>query len=341
MKKNRNLIVVLLLLAGATAYFILKNPRGTVRKELRDFAVKDTASITKIFLADKAGRSVTLEKKSGEWMVDGATRAKRELIVNLLEAINRVDVRTRVATAAYNTVIRTIASSGIKCEIYTTGAEPVRVYYIGGQTEDALGTFMMLENSNQPFVTHIPGFNGYLTPRYNPDPSVWQETVLFRYEIPEIKSVRIDYANSPGNSFLISNENGAYEISSPSDGRKILRPDTVAIANYLSLFRTVYYEKRDGKMNASSTDSLLSLPPAIRFAVTDTKDSSRSVDIYPMPLSGSSITRVDSLGRDLRFDLDRIYGYVRPDNQLVILQHYSFDILLRRLADFDAAAARK
>ena len=41
-------------------FYIKSN--STISEALRDFAVKDTGEVVKIFMADKAGQSVTLEK---------------------------------------------------------------------------------------------------------------------------------------------------------------------------------------------------------------------------------------------------------------------------------------
>jgi hypothetical protein len=47
-----------------------KGKTSTIDKEASAFKYKDTAAIDKIFLADKDGKQVLLEKKSQGWMVD-------------------------------------------------------------------------------------------------------------------------------------------------------------------------------------------------------------------------------------------------------------------------------
>jgi len=58
--KNRILIAVIAILGILAGYLYLKDKgnRGTIKEERRDFAVEDTASITKIFLVDKAQMSL-------------------------------------------------------------------------------------------------------------------------------------------------------------------------------------------------------------------------------------------------------------------------------------------
>ena len=53
MKKFVSKLVLVALLIGLTVYLYNTNSKSTIKEQLTDFAVKDTASITKIFMADK------------------------------------------------------------------------------------------------------------------------------------------------------------------------------------------------------------------------------------------------------------------------------------------------
>ena len=216
MKKNAGLIIIVLVLAVAAVYFVRLNRSSTMREELKDFAVKDTASITKVFLADKAGNSVTITRDaSGGWYVN-SNPARRTMIKSLMDVLHGVDVRNRVAKAAYKNVVAALASTGIKCEIYLNNKDkPEKVYYIGGNTQDDMGTFMMLENSSVPFVTQIPGFNGYLTPRYSVKEKEWKENSVFKVPLNELASVDVSYLAFPSQSFRIENNESGYDLSSP------------------------------------------------------------------------------------------------------------------------------
>ena len=61
MKRNRIAIILVILLGGASIWFVINNHNGTIKETLTDFSVADTASINKIFLANKNGNTVTLE----------------------------------------------------------------------------------------------------------------------------------------------------------------------------------------------------------------------------------------------------------------------------------------
>ena len=162
--KNKKLIFITLLLLAIAFWFVIHNKRGTVREELRDFAVKDTGDVTKIFLADRAGKTIELRKEikqdgetSGLWILNGKYYSRRDAVNLLLETLHNVEMKSFVAKTAYNTIIKQLSTTGIKCEVYLKDHEkPDKVIYVGGETQDSKGTFMMLENSTVPFVTEVP-----------------------------------------------------------------------------------------------------------------------------------------------------------------------------------------
>src|ERR1700722_274451 len=120
MKKNRTSLIVFLLLAIAAVVLIMTNRKSTIKDALKDFAIKDTASITKIFMTDKTPSQVTLTKQApGQWTVNGKFAVRNDAVNTLLETIALIDVRAPVAKSAYNTVVKTLSSSGMKVEIYS------------------------------------------------------------------------------------------------------------------------------------------------------------------------------------------------------------------------------
>ncbi|HEX7414964.1 MAG TPA: hypothetical protein VF411_13050, partial [Bacteroidia bacterium] len=60
MRKNKLTIILLLLLVAVAVFILLKNKRKTLTGNDADFAVPDTASIDKLFIANKRGASALL-----------------------------------------------------------------------------------------------------------------------------------------------------------------------------------------------------------------------------------------------------------------------------------------
>ncbi len=336
MKKNGILLIILLILVAAIAFFIFNNS-ATTRKEISDFAVKDTAAITKIFIANRNGKQITLERKeNNQWLLNNKYETRRDLLKLLVDVIYRIEVKNRVAKAAYNNVVKMLSSTGIKCEIYLNGAdEPFKTYYVGGQTEDALGTFMIIDKSNMPFITEIPGFNGYLTPRYSTDEEAWRNPVIFQVPPSKLKSLTIVYTNFPEKSFTIQSQKGRYKVSSPNSKKEISGIDSIAVENYLSFYSNVYYEGLAKNLTQPKKDSMLLFPPSIKISISEDNGISKELSIYPMPISSLSLIQEDSLGKPLQYDRDRLYAYLKPENEFFVIQHYSFDKLFRQISDFE------
>src|SRR5205085_5470323 len=135
-------------------------------------------------------------KKNSPWILNGKDEVRPEYLKLLLDCFYRISIRTKVARSAYNNVVKALASTGIKCEVYLNdNVTPEKIFYVGGQTEDGLGTFMILENSDTPFITEIPGFNGYLTPRFSTDYDAWKQPRLFKLDPAQLKNLSISYSN--------------------------------------------------------------------------------------------------------------------------------------------------
>jgi hypothetical protein len=331
-------------------FLIVRNKTGTVKQELRDFAVKDTAAINRIFIADRRGNSVVLEREknssgiaTGLWLVNKKYHARKDAIKILLETLYNVQMRNYVAKSAYNTIVKQLASTGIKCEVYLNdNSKPYKVIYVGSSTQDTKGTFMMLENSSVPFVTEIPGFDGYLTPRFFVNEAEWRWKNVFNLRSNEIGSVEVSYNPDLNRSFRIKydSENN-FSVSSPVSGAVLLHPDTTKVVNYLSQFTDVNFEFFDFMMNKQQRDSMLQHQPQAEMILTDKVGKVNRVKFYPMQVNQFSIAKSDTIGNEAKFDADRLYAFMNHDSDLVGVQVFVFGKLFRQLADFDASILMK
>ena len=174
MKKTNLILAILIAVLAVVSILIYIFSHRDPQRTLRDFAVEDTASITRIFLANKSGSSVTLDRAEDHWTVNGIYTARRDFVNNLLTTIKKIEVSSPVSSAKLERVMKDLAVQGIKVQIYQNG-EIAKTYYVGGVTEDNNGAYMILENSDTPFILSRPGFTGYLTVHYLPELSEWRE----------------------------------------------------------------------------------------------------------------------------------------------------------------------
>ena len=341
MKNNKLLLIIVLLLGGVAVFFYMRNNQSTISESLRDFATKDTASIVKIFLAHKSGQETLLEKQpSGEWLINSTDPARPDAIKGLLTTIHDVEVRSPVAKAAYNNVIKSMAANGIKVELYNKSGL-IKTYYVGGPTADQLGTFMYLENSTVPFITHIPGFDGYLTPRYIINRDEWHTKSVFKISTKNFKQLSVTEAGRPERTFTITqNQEGKISLLN-AEGKELEGASHDKIVNYLEAYQELTYEMKEKSLSASQMDSIKAEPPFRSISFTDSGNNTQKVDFWRRPITTATINKATQDGEPFPFDVDRMIARINNDSQLIVVQYFSFEKLFRKQADFLMQPAQK
>jgi len=339
--RNKNLIafIIVLALAIIAIYLVSNYKTGTIKTELKDFAVKDTASIDKIFLADKMGHQSLLERQpNGKWTVNGKHTARTDGIKTLLYTIGSLQVDAPVAKAAFNNIIKDLSSAGTKVEIYQKG-EKVKTYYVGGATQDNLGTYMMIENSSAPFIIRIPGFEGYLTTRYMADENSWKTPEIFAYTPEQISKVKVEYPKNPQLSFeIILHNANSFSVKSLQTNTEISNPDTLAIKNYLLGFKKINYEAPLTDKPKSYIDSVLAQQPMHIVTVTEKDGKTKSVRTFAIKVPAGS---VDYGGKPIDFDVDRMFAQINDNRELIIAQFFVFDKILKPIDLFKSKGVVK
>lgn len=213
MKKTLTLLIVFLVIGGFTFYLTSKkDTKTTILTEARNFAVADIGQVHKIFIADRNGKNITLERKTGYWQLNGKNRANPNSVSNLLNTIQKLKIKYTPPRAAIKNIINDIATNNIKVEIYNQSGKKIRGYYVGGVTNDELGTHMIKEEEEEPFVTYVPGFEGSLRVRYMTEEMDWRDKAIFQERLADIESVSIEYPKQKNKSFKIEKVGQTYTI---------------------------------------------------------------------------------------------------------------------------------
>ncbi|MEO8760645.1 MAG: hypothetical protein ABI388_05545, partial [Bacteroidia bacterium] len=137
MKKNKFTILLLVLLVAVGIFVMIKNSKkSTLKGDEADFAVPDTASIDKIFIANKKGGTALLEKNNqGVWMINGKFPARKDALQLLLLTFMRTQIKFPAPQNSQENFLKEIASVGVKCEIYQN-KKLSKTWYIGHETQD-------------------------------------------------------------------------------------------------------------------------------------------------------------------------------------------------------------
>lgn len=336
--KRSSIITILVLIAlvvGSVWVFKNKNKTSTLDKEASNFKYDDTAAIDKIFLADKDGNKVLLERKNNDWIIDGKYKARYDLINLLLYTVKMVEVKSPVAKSTKPAVIRLMASRSTKIELYKNG-EKVKQYFVGHTTQDHTGTYMILtdldseENYEEPFVTHIPGFEGFLSTRYNSSPIEWRDRQVLNYRVPQIKQIKLDLHEMPDSSFTLDLFSMQRFGLKSGKGQQLQFAED-RLKQYVAYFQNVhceYFLEEKGQLIDSLKKSAL---PFATLTVTDRNEKTAVCDFYHMQPDSS---KNELYGKVYKYNPDRMFIKFNDNKDWGVAQFYVFGKILQTYGYF-------
>ncbi|MEI7596880.1 MAG: DUF4340 domain-containing protein [Bacteroidota bacterium] len=346
MKKNKILLIATVVLSVLAIYLISNYSNSTIKGDLKNIAISDTASIQKIFIADKLNRQITLKRINDKWMLNDSINVRTDLIASVLTAIHDVRILAPVAKAAHNNIVKIMAASSVKVEVYVKSyrinlfnkvrffeyTKLAKSFYVGSPTQDQTGTYMLIEGSDFPIITYIPGFDGTMTSRFVANPDEWKAREMIRYNFDDIQSVSIDYPKNPEKSFVVTRTGRKTFSLKSKDGVSSSAPiDTVKILDFITNFYKINYEEYVGnQLNEFKTDSVKKSTPynIIKIIDTDNKEKTIKTFLKAYPYD------IDQYGVIKEFDLDRLYALFNNDKEFVIIQYFVFDKIFKKYNDF-------
>ncbi len=282
-----------------------------------DFAIENTEDIGKIFLASRIrGTQFLLERKEDHWYVNDSIRIYPEIITNLLSAMKSMRIKYRPGAAAVPNIAKELAADQVKTEIYDRDGKLMKSYYVGGETSDARGTYMIMEGSETPFVMEIPYLSGSFKVRY--DLSIYDLTdkAYIRTDPENINFVSIEYPTRRDQSFKLD-LTGAKPVVTP------FYPTTKPINKEVSAGNVEAYLLNFDKVVAESLvknemgkDRFTDAVPFATVNIGYKDGSSQEVIYYTKetydPMTGDKLTAIEKLTAAV----DGVY------NPMYLVQYY-------------------
>ncbi len=345
MKKNRGIFTIVIVLAVFALVLILQNRKGTLRRAMSEFAIVDTASVTKIFMADMRNNQVLLTKIApGKWLLNDTLKARREGLDLLLKTMSNLAVKAPVPRKSYNSVIKRLATNSVKVEIYQEKyrvdlfnsirffphEKLTKVYYVGNATPDNMGTFMKMESSDVPFVVYEPGFRGFVSARYTATMNDWRDHQIFKKGPSAIRSLKIELPHQPEGSYFIEKHGTeSLDLISLETNQRLSSFDTLRVVGLINGYRDIRYEAVLDAMRPAKKDSIIHTTPLHIITLTDTAGN---VDIVKTFRRRNDKGDYDMEGNLVAYDLDRLYALINDGKELVLIQYFVFDPITRPLS---------
>ena len=199
--KNKCLIHILMFISIIYFSSCKIDVKEKVNEKDFNLSQSETENIDKIIMSDKAGNIINLEKENKKWIINSKYDVWERQIKYTLEVMKDIRIKSSVSEQKTKFVLQNIATKGVKVEIFEK-EKKIKSYYIGGNTPDHHGTYMIMENAKNPYVLHIPDRHpGILNPKYGIEgfyvnETVWREPITINIRPEEISEVKVmDFIN--------------------------------------------------------------------------------------------------------------------------------------------------
>jgi hypothetical protein len=350
MKKNNRITIIIAALLVVIAGVLIWNNRylSTLQGEASDFQVWDTASVTKIYLADRRENESLLERQEDGWTLNGIYKAHPKQVNYLLTTLYKIRIKMPVSVASHDNIVKQLASQSTKVEIYQMvprinlfdriklfyHEKRTKVFYVGDATMDNSGTFMLKEGADKAYIVYIPSFRGFISTRFTANPDDWRDHTIFHEKLADIQSVEIDFNEDPEGSFRIDNiGRHQYKLTRLCDN-KDLPYDTLKVINFLTSFSDLRFEALfTNTMEQERIDSITSSPFVHNVVLTSKNGSTQDMKTFKkLVLNGVT----DMSGDYGDVDHDRMYALIDGGKDFVLIQNYVFDKVLHDVRYFEA-----
>ncbi|MBR1515029.1 MAG: DUF4340 domain-containing protein [Bacteroidales bacterium] len=349
MKKNNRITIIIASLLVVVAGLLIWNNRylSTIQGESSDFQVWDTASVTKIYLADRRNRESLLERQENGWTLNGTYAAHPKQVEYLLTTLYKIRVKMPVSVASHDNIVKQLASQSTKVEVYQMvpsinlfdkiklfyHEKRTKVFYVGDATMDNSGTFMLKEGADKAYIVYIPSFRGFITTRFTANPDDWRDHTIFHETLSDIQSVSVEFNEDPEGSFRIENMGKHdYKLTRLSDNQE-LPYDTLKVINMLSSFSDLRFEALfTNTLPQERIDSITQSPYLHKITLTAKDGNVQDMKTFKK-LVMNGVTDMGEVGE---VDHDRMYALINGGKDFVLIQNYVFDKVLHDVRYYEA-----
>lgn len=321
MNRTNVLILIVILLGGITGFVLATqgdDDRVGDRSNDRQFAYSDFENVERIFIADRRDHQVNLTRGGiTGWLAEGKP-ANENVMKNLIDALRNMDIRTLPTRKAIPNMVKALSAEGIRVQLFDEKGTELRDYYIGGATNDELGTFAIMDGSENPYVVHLPHFTGNIRTRFNHWGDEWRDRIYFRVDPDKVEAFTIDYPKQQSESFQLVREGKKFTVASLYGGRPKREVPEGIVEGVLSRYEKYYVNRYENRDTESIEEAKKMLPFAI-ITVKQEGQESISMKVYPryqdQTFANDSKTGEQIIGGGL----DAFNAFINNDEDWVLL----------------------
>ena len=289
------------------------------------FAVKNSKRVTSVIL-ERNNEKLLLKREKTGWKVNDKKEASTATVRFFLETLSRATIKSTVAESLFR---NDLASNPVPVVRVTIKKTPglTKSYLVYQVSSNPYGNYFKKREKGIPYVVNIPGFSGDIGSLYVTNEKFWLPHEVFRYQPSQIRMVSLEYKPGEKSSFMIRQErSGHIELYSLPGELPVQDVNRAKLSRYLTYFNVLRYERPVLETDSVNVKALLSSTPVHHITVEDTTGKEITLRTYPIVNQN-----VDS---GSQVDLNRIYGQINEEKELVIIRYMDIDPILKDLSYF-------
>lgn len=263
--KNARLLIAFAVLLAATLAVVLSNRKSTFGGREERLMVKDTTVVALISISN-ADNTVELQRADDQWLVDGKTPARTDLVPILLKALHDISITKPVAKADTKKMIAEMDKSGYTILIKSrrkTLAHYKLLFAANGEC------YAWAAGSDRVFAVEVPGYNRFLSVLRLSSAADWKSRTVFAVKPDRIQQIILDNVRHPERSFTVSRNGRQMDVLSYPVGLKMSNVDAEKVQRYVSEFTHKDFADYV-QLPQPQIDSITATQPMYSLSVTTT-----------------------------------------------------------------------
>lgn len=321
MKKYAFYIAIIAILLTITLVLIFNDKPGTITGSEKNFAISDTASVTKIKYVYK-GEVLELTRQKNMWVVNGKYEAKIQLVSATLKFLQQFNVISAVPKDAVKSAIEGLNEKSLQVTIEGEG-EPMVQYSFCEIDSAPSKAFIMMQGSTKPYIANITGFDLPLLTIFSVDERMWRDRKIFTTGVEEMMMVGMAYPKNPENTFSIAIVNDTVQLK---QGETVTRKNILkeAVDNYFMNITNLKFDAIGADRLGMSYQNIKNEIPYAELVVKNKNNKLETLKLYQIADKNSPS----------KINPDMVVGLVGNDTVPVQIKYTDVDPLLKLKGDF-------
>jgi hypothetical protein len=312
---------ILVTVAVMLILILLFRSRLPFGKSNSSFACEPRFGISKIEFS-QSGKKLSLERNGDTWTINGRSEARKTGVLFILRILKEIGIKSPVSSELFESEIVAKGIKPVKVRVYEK-RKLVKSFLVYKTPSNLYGNIMKISERSKPFIVCVPGFDGDIGSAFTLSELFWEPYTVFNLLPSEIASISLENLSDTASSFLISERNNQFILSTLNSG--LNGWDSTLVTRYISYFARIPFEKWELEMGSDEKKKIGSQLPAYRITVTTSSGLKTVLSLWKRMWEENGSMTIDS---------DRLLGKTQNNDEFFVMRYFDIDPILKKRSYF-------